>query len=112
MMAGKRELNRTIEELGIRVDRLGGVEAIILDPTFEAVQQQTEAAARTIIEEAADDVLQNIPIIGDLTGDETEQTSGGEAQQDVLDLLPGLLEKLLDLSPTSGEIADEADASE
>ena len=112
MMAGRRELNRTIEDLGIRIDGLGGVEAIILDPSFEAVQQQTEAAARTIIEDVADGLLQNIPIIGDLAGDETEEGPGDGAQPDLADLLPNLLEKLLDSTSTSSETDEEPPPSE
>jgi hypothetical protein len=103
MMAGGRELNRTIEELGIRIDALGGIGEIILDPTFEAVQQQTEAAARTLIENAADGLVQDLPIIGDLAGDATEATPGDEAKPGLLDLL----QNLLDSTPADDEIDND-----
>jgi len=113
MMTGRRELNRTIEELGIRIDGLGGIEGIPLDPNFQSVQQQAESAARSIIEAAAGGLLQDLPVIGDLTRDTTEDSSGDEDESGLLDLLPGLLETLLDSTPASEETDDgEAGGSE
>ena len=112
MMVGRRELNRTIEELGIRIDGLGGIEEVILDPTFEAVQVQTEAAARTLIENAAEGLLQTLPNIGDVMTGETEVTPEDEAKSGLEDLLPSLLEKLLDSAPASEEADNEAATSE
>ncbi len=102
MMAGARELNRTIVELGSRIEGLGGVEGIPLDPSFESIQQQTESAARTLIEDAAAGLLQNLPVIGDLVGDETEDDS--EDARGLSDLLPGLLDTLLDWSSKSDDV--------
>ena len=112
MMAGRRELDRTIEELGIRIDGLGGIENVILDPSFEAVQQQTEAAARTLIENAATGLIQNLPIIGDLTGDPTGPTSDDDGEPGLLDVLPRLLDNLLDSALSNDETEEEATASE
>ena len=110
MMAGKRELNRIIEDLGFRIDALGGAEGVTLDPSFESVRHQTESAARSIIEQAAGGLLQNLPVIGDLTRDATEDASDDDGESGLLDLLPGLLETLLD--PVSGsEKTDDAEAS-
>ena len=111
MMAGKRELNRTIEELGIRIDGLGGVEGIAIDPSFQAVQQQAESAARSLIEETAGGLLQNLPVLGDLAGDATEDESSSEDESGLEGLLPGLLESLLDSLPAN-EIADDDAGSE
>jgi len=112
MMAGRRELDRTIEELGVRIDGLGGIEDVILDPSFEAVQQQTEAAARTLIENAATGLIQNLPSIGGLTGDTTDPTSDGEGKSGLLDVLPRLLDNLLDSALSNDENDEEATSSE
>ncbi|MCK5585405.1 hypothetical protein KAJ02_04980, partial [Candidatus Bipolaricaulota bacterium] len=107
MMAGRRELNRTIEELGHRIDGLGGVEGIPLDTSFKAVQQQAESAARSIIEEAGGGFLQDLPVIGDLAGDASEDGSG---DVDAIGL-PGLLENLLDSLTTNQETDNDGAAS-
>jgi len=110
MMAGQRELNRTIEELGIRIDGLGGVEGTPLDPSFQSVQQQAESAARSVIEEASGGLLQNFPVIGDLAGDTTEEASGDEDESGLADLLPGLLDSLLDSLPANEATDDDETA--
>jgi len=108
MMAGKREFDRIIEELGVRIGSLGGIEGIPLDPSFETLQQQTEAAARTLIEETAGKLFQDLPVIGDLAGDAAE--SDDADANGLLDLLPNLLEKLLN-PPSANENTDDAESS-
>lgn len=110
MMAGKRELDRTIEALGIRIDALGGIERIPLDAGFEALQQQTEAAARTLIEEATGGLFQDLPVIGDMAGDTSEEVSNDADANGLSDLLPSLLENLLN-PPTASEETDDAETS-
>jgi len=107
MMAGRRELDRIIEELGGRVDRLGGVGGIPLDPAFEQIQQQTEAAARAVIEDAAGRLFQDLPLIQELTGSPDDERAEGSDEGGLSDLLPGLLENLL--NPTLAD--DNPDAS-
>lgn len=111
MMAGRRELNRTIEELGLRIDGLGGDEGIPLDPSFESVQQQAESAARSIIEETADELLQDLPMIGDSAGDANGDESGDADANGLSDLLPDWLETLLDPASETEETDDPEAAS-
>lgn len=100
MMAGRRELDRVIEELGGRVDRLGGVDGIPLDPAFEQMQQQTEAAARGVIEDVAGRLFEDVPIIQDLV--ETSENATQNADEGgVRELLPSLLENLLNPASTN-----------
>lgn len=112
MMAGRRELDRTIEELGVRIDGLGGIEDVILDPSFEAAQRQTEAAARTLIENAATGLIQGLPSRGDLTGDTTAPSSDDDGEPAMLDLLPRLLDSLLDSSAATDETDEDVSSSE
>jgi len=98
MMAGERELNRTIEELGSRIQGLGGIEGVPIDASFQSVQQQAESAARSVIENVGNGLLEGIPVIGDLAGDGPGDESGGADAGGLTDLIPGLLENLLDPS--------------
>lgn len=111
IMEGKRELNRIIEQLGVKIDHLGGMETIPLDSNFEAVQQRAESAVRSVIEQATGGILPDLPIPGDSTGTVTDAAPDNEGQTDLSDLLPGLLDKLLDMliDPASeNEQADQA----
>jgi len=110
MMLGARELDRTIEELGSRIDGLGGFEEVFLDPSFETLKQQTEAAARSLIEEAAGRLFQDLPIIGDWTEDAAEGMPGEEDESGLQDLLPSLLDNLLNL-PSGSDATDDVEAS-
>ena len=110
MMAGKRELNRTILELGDRIEGLGGLEEIPLDPSFQSVQQVTESAAHNLIESVGGGLLQDLPALGDATEDETDSDS--DNAKDLLDLLPGLLNKLLDSASQNEDTEDGASSSE
>ncbi|MBE0634921.1 TIGR03546 family protein [Candidatus Bipolaricaulota bacterium] len=110
MMAGRRELDRVIEELGGRVDRLGGIGGIPLDPSFEQIQQQTEAAAREVIEDAAGRLFQDFPLVQDLTGSPDVGDTEGSDEAGLSDLLPDLLENLL--NPSSGDDNPDASASD
>ncbi len=101
MMAGRRELNRTIEELGLRIDGLEGDEGVPLDPSFESVQRQAESAAHSIIEEAGGELLPDLPMIGDSAGD----------ANGLSELLPDWLETLLDPASETEETDDPEAAS-
>ena len=110
MMMGRREFNRTIVELGGRIEGLGGLEGIPLDPSFQTVQQVTESAARSLIESVGGGLLQDLPVLGDGTEDE----SGGDADdaKNLSDLLPGLLNKLLDSASQNENTEGGASSSE
>ena len=95
LMTGKRELRSTIEQLGIRVDALGGTENAPLNPEFEAIQHHAEGAARRIIENAASGTLVDLPLFGT---DPTEP-SPGDTTSDPAELLPSLLQRLLEPPP-------------
>ena len=110
MMLGARELDRTIEELGSRIDGLGGLEEVLLDPSFETLQQQTKAAARSLIEEAAGRLFQDLPVIDDLTEAAAEGIPREEDESGLQDLLPSLLDNLLNL-PSVNEATDGEEAS-
>ena len=99
MMMGKRELNRTIEELGSRIDGLGEREGIPLDPSFELVQQQAESAARSIIEETGGELLRDLPL-------SDESTRGPVDGPGLSDLLPNLFRDLLNPDRTTNEPDD------
>ncbi|MFC2079415.1 TIGR03546 family protein [Candidatus Bipolaricaulota bacterium] len=92
MMAGKRELNRTIEELGLRIDTLGGFDAGSLDPSFQLVQRQAESAAHAVIENAAGGLLESLPVVGDWVGDAAENGSDDADEPGLSDLLRNLLD--------------------
>jgi|GEM_PF-613313 uncharacterized protein (TIGR03546 family) len=110
MMMGKREFNRTIMELGSRIDGLGGFEDIPLDPSFEGLQQATESAARNLIENAGGGLLQDLPVIGDAIDDEGDREPADGA--DLSDLLPGLLNKLLDSAEQNEDTEGGASSSD
>ena len=70
------------------------------------MQQQAESAARSLIEETAGGLLQNLPVLGDLAGDATEDESSSKDEFGLEDLLPGLLESLFDSLPVNEEDDD------
>lgn len=110
MMMGQREFNRTIIELGGRIDGLGGLKDIPLDPSFESLQQATESAARNLIESVGGGLLQDLPAVGDATDDEAASTP--EDAKDLSDLLPGLLDRLLDSAGKNEDTEGGASSSE
>lgn len=60
IMEGKRELHRTIEQLGIRIDHLGGIETIPLDSSFEEVRQQAESGLLDLLPDLLDTLLDRL----------------------------------------------------
>lgn len=109
LMAGTREMNRVVEELGLRITELGGIEGIPIDPSFESVQQQADSAARAVIEQAAGGLLQDLPFLDGLADDSAEDNTGTSG---VPDLLPDLLRNLLNPPAMSEEHVEEAADSE
>jgi len=89
-MAGRRKFTPTIEQLGLRIDNLGGLGGIPVAPGYEALRAETVTAARRIIEDAADDLLRDVfvPLPG------VEPTPSGEPNAESTDLFSDLLERL------------------
>ena len=88
LMTGERRFASTIEDLGLRIDALGGSDQALLDPDFAALQAQAEEAAWDLIE-AAGSGLFDPPVIQDVLPSQTSSTAPIE------DLLPALLRDLL-----------------
>ncbi len=88
LMLGKRELESTIEQLGLRVEGLGGLEGIPLDADYAVLQEQATVAARRMIEDAAggllDDLLDTLPELGDSPPNEAK-ANPVESLTDLLD---------------------------
>jgi len=108
MMAGKRELNRTIIELGDRIDGLGGVSSVPINSRFQPLQQATESAARELIERAGGGLLQNLPV----SDDATDKPANGMQTDALVDQLPRLLNDLLDSSANNGDTEGGASGSD
>ncbi len=88
LMIGRRELESTIEELGLRIEGLGGLEDVPISPDYEDLRAATTSAASRIIEETTGDLLEGLLA-------PTEDTESARSSDvDPGDLLPELLEKL------------------
>jgi hypothetical protein len=98
MMAGRRELDRTIESLAERIEFLGGLEDIPLDASFQVVGEQADAAARAIVEQAAGGLIHDMPGLGERIDDSAGRDDAEPGASRLLDVLPGLLEDLLEPS--------------
>ncbi len=93
-MLGRRELDRTIETLGQRVADLGGIDPSLLDSDLAAIQRSVDETAQALIMDAARGLLDDaLPIT----------PPSVEGVDDAADLLPGLLERLLDSKAPNGE---------
>ncbi len=63
VLLGRRELDGVIEQLGLRVDALGGVDAGALSPSYAALQQEAERTMGEILrKEAPASLLQRLPL--------------------------------------------------
>ena len=93
MMLGRRELEGTIEQLGLRVEALGGVPQAVLSEDYEAIQVQAESAARRVIADVAEDAL---PF--DLPGSQTSSETVEPAEA-----ITDLLEHLFQTTPQDSE---------
>ena len=82
LMIGRRELESTIEQLGLRIQDLGGLEGIPISTDYEDLQAATTSAASQIIQEATGSLIEGA-------------LAPPEDDSDPIDLLPGLLEKLM-----------------
>ena len=82
LMIGRRELESTIEQLGLRIEDLGGLEGIPISPEYGDLQAAATSAASRIIEETAGGLIEGL-------------LGPSEDDADPIDLLPGLLEKFL-----------------
>ncbi len=89
LMIGRRELESTIEQLGLRIEGLGGLEDVPISPDYEELQAATNSAASRIIEEATGELFE------DFLAPTEDTDSARSSDVDPNDLLPGLLEKLL-----------------
>jgi len=88
LMLRRRELSRTIDDLGLRIGVLGGVGSNLMDPDYEDLQAQAEQAAIVLITQAAEGAIPGLPA----------QSESGEEPTDAsspLDLIEGLLQRLL-----------------
>ena len=94
LMTGERRFASTIDDLGLRIDTLGGADQTLLDPDFAALQTQAEEAAWDLIGAAGSGLLDQ-PGIQDVLPSQTPSADSIE------DLLPTLLRDLL--APPSGE---------
>lgn len=101
MLAGRRELQSTIESLGVRIDALGGTGDIELDPAFSAVRSSAEATVRSTVENSLEGWLQEL--MGEWGGGEPA-TAEDASTTDPWDGIPQLLDTLLD--PADGDDAD------
>ena len=91
LMTGQRGFASTIDQLGLRIDNLGGLDGIPIAPDYKALRDETANTARTIIESEAQDLLRDllVPFPG------VAPTPSHEANAESTDFLPDLLEKLL-----------------
>jgi len=90
LMAGRREFEATIEELGVRIDDLGGLAGIPIDPDYAVVRAEAESAARRVIEDAAGDLAESL--IEGLLGPLAEPApAADEPSTPITDLLDRLL---------------------
>ena len=98
LMIGERHLASTIEDLGMRIDVLGGVDRTLLNPDFERLHDQAEEAAWRLIEDAGAGLLEqlDLPLL---------RPSSQTPSADPADNLPSLLRELL-RSPTEGSNAE------
>jgi len=99
LMLGRRQLESTIEDLGFRIDRLGGVATIPLDPDYKAVRAQADEVTREFLRVSADDALGSL--IEGLTDGETRDAESPlpEARQTGIG---ELLERLLEGNESDG----------
>ncbi len=104
MMAGRRELNRTILELGNRIEGLGELSTIPVDPDFQLLQDVAQSAARDVIEQAGGELLQGLPV-PEIDGRATTEDGSSES---LLEQVPGLLNQLLDTSSKNGDAESQA----
>ena len=87
LMLGQRELESTIADLGARIDGLGGLPELPIDPDYAVVQSEVEGAARRIIEDAAGDLIDDV--LGPLVrpGSETDEEPATSPISDLLERL-------------------------
>ena len=82
LMIGRSELETVAEELGLRVDALGGVNELPIDPRYEAVQEGAENAALDLLRSA-------VPGVEPSPGPPSDEEPAAE------DLIEGLFRSLL-----------------
>ncbi len=108
ILAGRRELQETIESLGLRIEDLGDGREVALDPAFTDVRIEAETAVRASLESAAEGWFQDLfDDSGDAgradTPSDEETPDEGAASAGFFELLENLLD--------SSVIEDEAEAS-
>jgi len=98
MLAGRRELEETIESLGLHIEELGCGSEVALDPAFSDVRTEAEAAVRSSLESAAEGWLEDLfddlgsPERTDTPLDEEPADDEGEASAGFFNLLEHLLD--------------------
>jgi len=88
LMAGRREFESTVVQLGLRIDELGGPTGAPIAPDYIAVQREAERVARAIIDEAGGGPIDELPF----PATETEPTSPGAPTAPLSDLLEQLFQ--------------------
>jgi len=94
LMLGRRELDSAIDQLGLRIDGLGGAGGIPIDPSLETVQEQAAEAARGIIEGAIESAIPDLPF-GTESAD-TESAAADDATEAASDPLTSLFHDLIE----------------
>ncbi len=95
LMAGRREFETTIDQLGVQIANLGGITDIPLPEAYETLSVETESAARQLIEAAGSDLTHKLTT----PGSERESASS----DDPASLVKNLLERLFDAPRQSGD---------
>lgn len=88
LMLGRQELSRTIDDLGLRIDVLGGVASGPMDPDYEALRAQAEQAAIVLITQGAEGAIPGLPAQSAGEAEPTDDSSP-------LDPIEGLLKRLI-----------------
>jgi len=91
LMVGERRLQAAIEDLGLRIDALGGVATSPLDSDYGALRTQADEAAREIIGASAGGVLDTL-LDRPLGSSNAEETSEETPSSGIAELVQRLLE--------------------
>lgn len=88
MMLGQRRLESTIEELGFRIDALGGVTTSI-EPDYAALRAETEKRTGEILQSSTDGILERL--LGSPPAEQTPSVQSNAAAPEIDEVLRRLL---------------------